>query len=121
MSALISLTQDVSAQVIQAHPMAVQAAGGDGILDWLTNKNSQTQTLVRAMVVTLAIVFVVWQAVVSRMAMARVIIAGVTAGMFVWIVWNVTDLKDRVGNEVNSMPAVVQITDHPDHPGLVSS
>ena len=76
--------------------MADSPAGGEGILDWLTSKNSQTQTLLRAVAVTLAIIFVIVQAVASRGAMARIIISLVAAGIFVWRVWSVTDIKDHV-------------------------
>lgn len=86
------------------------ATRGDGVLDWLTAKNSQTQTLLRAVAVTLGIIFVIIQAVASRGAMARIIISLIVAGIFIWGVWSVTDIKDRVGNEVNSMgPSVVQV------------
>ena len=110
MSALIHLTQEVSTQALAGHLMAAPPASGEGILDWLTSKNSQTQTLLRAVAVTLAIIFVIVQAVASRGAMARIIISLVAAGIFVWGVWSVTDIKDRVDNEVNaSGPAVVQV------------
>jgi len=48
---------------------------------------------------------VIYQAIVSRGAMARVIIAGIAAGIFIWIVFNVTDLQTRVNNEVNAIQA----------------
>ena len=118
MSTLIALTHEVTTQVAGVHfaAPAPPSPGGQGILDWLTAKNSQTQTLLRAMAVTLGIIFVIWQAVSSRGAMARVIIAIVAAGIFVWGVWNVTDIKDRVENEVNALgPVVVQL-----HPGAPS-
>jgi len=118
MSTLIALTHEVSTHVTGL-PFAADPppGGGQGILDWLTAKNSQTQTLLRAMAVTLGIIFVIWQAVSSRGAMARVIIAIVAAGIFVYGVWNVTDIKDRVENEVNALgPAVVQL--HPEPPSV---
>ncbi len=111
MSTLVSLTQDASAQLLLAQAADVTLAAGEGFLDWGTAKNTQTQALFRGVSITVAIIFVIWQAIASRMAMARIIIAGVTAGILVWVVWNVTNLKDRVDNEVNAMPAVVQTTD----------
>mgnify|MGYP001222987150 CR=1 FL=1 len=85
-----------------SHTLDVLAA--DGILDWMTAKNSQTQSLLKAMAVTVGVLFVIWQAIASRGAMARIIIAIIAAGVFVWGVFNVTTIKDRVGNEVNSAP-----------------
>ena len=123
MSTLLTLTQEVTTHATATYqgvavPVTVPMAGsGGGILDWLTAKNSQTQSVLRGLAVTLGIVFVIWQAVSSRGAMARVIIAIVAAGVFIWGVWNVTDIKDRVGNEVNaSGPLVVQVT-HGTGPG----
>ena len=115
MSTLVTLTHEVSIQAA-----AFPAAGsGDGLLDWLTAKNGQTQTVLRGLAVTLGIIFVIWAAVASRGAMARIIIAIVAAGVFIWGVFNVTSIKDRVGNEVNaSGPSVVQLA-HPDGPGLL--
>ena len=119
MSTFVALTREVSTQLIQANPMSAPLDAGqqDGLLDWATTKNSETQTLMRAVSITAAIVFVIWQAVASRMAMARVIISGVSAGLLVWMVFNVTDVSDRVDNEVNSLPSpptVTQLFGHPD-------
>lgn len=110
MSTLMSLTQEVSTQLASVHPAVVPMAGGDGILDWLTLKNSQTQTLLRGVAITLGVIFVVIQGVSSRGAMARIIISLIAAGIFVWGVYSVTDIKDRIENEVNAMgPQVVQV------------
>ena len=69
MSALIQL----STEVISAHQAgAIPMAAGDGILDWVTSKNTQTQTVLRGVAVTLGIIFVIIQAVASRGAMARI-------------------------------------------------
>lgn len=80
-----------------ATPMAA-----DGILDWIGAKNAQAISMLRAVGVTLGILFVIWQALASRGAMARIITAGLAAGVFIWVVWNVTDLRDRIDDEVNS-------------------
>lgn len=108
MSILLSVTSEVTTHAATAgHTLAaaVPMAGGDGIIDWLTGKNAAVQTLGRGFSITAGIIFVIYQAFVSRGAMARVIIAGIAAGIFIWIVFNVTDLKDRVNNEVNALHA----------------
>jgi hypothetical protein len=83
----------------------VLAAGGDGLIDWGNTKVNELGGLLRAFSVVAGIGFVIFQAIVSRGAMARIIISGLAAAVFIWIVWNVTDLSDRVSNEVNSAPA----------------
>ncbi len=112
MSTILALTQDVTVQAAQTTYHA--AASGDGVLDWLTAKNSQTATLMRAAAVTLGIFFVIVQAVASRGAMARIIVSLAAAGVFIWGVWSVTDIKDRIENEVNSLgPQATQISADP--------
>jgi len=115
MSILIHLTQEVSTQAFSVHPLAIPMAGGSGtgILDWLTAKNAQTQTLLRAVAVTLGIIFVIIQAVASRGAMARIIISLIAAGIFIWGVWSVTSIKDRVQNEVGMGSVAVQVDPGP--------
>ncbi len=96
MSTLLNLTTAVSAD-----PMVV-AAGGTGLLDWLTNKLTDLQGVFRLLSVVGGMGFVIWQGISSRGAMARIIISGIAAGIFIWIVWNVTALQSRVNNEVNA-------------------
>jgi hypothetical protein len=109
MTTLSSLSVELATNLSQAgHPIAAAGGGaGTGIIDWLTGKNAAVQTLGRGFSITAGIIFVIYQAFVSRGAMARIIIAGIAAGIFVWIVWNVTGLKDRVDTEVNTMRAPV--------------
>jgi hypothetical protein len=76
-----------------------------GIIDLLSNKATALNGLFRLVSVVFGAGFVMWHGVVSRGAVARILIAGVAAGFFVWLVWNVTDVKNRVQNEVNSAPA----------------
>ena len=103
MSALIHLSNEI----LSAHqPGVILAAEGDGILDWTTSKNVETQTLLRALAVTLGIIFVIIQAVASRGAMARIIISLLAAGVFIWGVWSITDIQDLVENEMSSGPVL---------------
>lgn len=87
-----------------------------GIIDWLTNKTSAVQGLFRVFSVVGGMGFVIYQALASRGAFARIIIAGIAAAVFVWIVFNVTSLQGRVGNEVNgagvvhTVPAGLKLT-----------
>lgn len=121
MTTLFTLAQEVSAQLVQGHTMALPAAGsGTGFLDWLTNKLTDLQAVFRLLSVVGGMGFVIWQGIQSRGAMARIIIAGIAAGIFIWIVWNVTNLQSRVGNEVNAADSYSQLVAHPTthQPGL---
>lgn len=108
MSMLMNLAE-ASTQLF-SDPTMISASGTGGILDWVDNKTSQATVTIRTFSVLLAIIFVIVAAVMSRMSMARVLIAGITAGLFVWIVFNVTSLRDRVDNEINASGAVASST-----------
>ncbi len=82
----------------------IVAASGDGILDWGNGKITEAGGLLRGLSVVVGIGFVIFQAIASRGAMARVIMSGLAAAVFIWIVFNVTSLRDRVDNEINSAP-----------------
>lgn len=94
-------TLQLITEVTQLVPMA-----GDDIIGFTQHKVNAVGSLFRTGSIVIAIGFVLFQAIVSRGAMARIIVSGVAAAVFVWIVFNVTDLKDRVDNEMNSAPAV---------------
>lgn len=91
---------DISHQV--AVLTLIPMAGGTGILDLLSSKNTAVQTFLRGLAVTLGIIFVIYQGVVSRGALARIIVSALAAALFIWIVFNVTALQTRVDNELNS-------------------
>lgn len=81
---------------------------GTGIIDWLTSKNTSIQVLFRGISITIGIGFVIWQGIKSQGAMSRIIIAGIAAGIFIYIVFQITDIKDRVKTEVGTeRPAIV--------------
>lgn len=82
------------------HAAAVLAA--DGILDTISEKATEAQGVLRVIASVASIGFVIYQAISSRGAMARILVSGLAAGVFVWIVFNVTELSDRVDNEVNA-------------------
>ncbi|WP_425955264.1 hypothetical protein [Xylanimonas sp. McL0601] len=65
-------------------------------------------TLVRGVAITLGVLFVIIRGVASRGAMTQVIVAGIAAAIFVWIIFNVTQLRDTVGNDLPGAAAVVQ-------------
>lgn len=109
MSTLVHL----GTEVLSAHQAGALPMSGTGILDWVTTKNTQTQTVLRAVAVTVGIIFVIVQAVMSRLAMARVIISLLAAGLFIWGVWSVTDIQDRVGDEFASGPGIVLVAPEP--------
>lgn len=96
MSTLLDLTTAVSTDPV------VVAAGSTGVLDWLTNKLTELQGVFRLLSVVGGMGFVIWQGISSRGAMARIIISGIAAGIFIWIVWNVTTLQTRVDDEINA-------------------
>lgn len=103
MSALITMAAEASTQAATIH------AAGPGLLDWADNLNTELQNLILAVVITLAIIGVVITAVASRFNMAKIIVAGIVAGLFVWVAFNVTVLRDTVGNDLPGAAPALQI------------
>lgn len=96
------------------HASTVSNLAAGGLIDWGNQKTGQVGGLFRGLSAVIGIGFVIWQGVKAHGAIARIIMAGLAAGVFVWIVFNVTSLKDRVGTEVNSMaPTSVQVHHSP--------
>lgn len=91
-------------ETVQLAPMA---AGDDGILDLATAKLQEFRTLALVGSGVFAVFFTLLAYFKSRGAMAATIIAGFTGALLVWLVNNVTDVSDRVDNEINSAPVAV--------------
>lgn len=114
MSTALILAAEASAHLAQI-PVLTDAAeggggGGTGLLDWATDKNTEVATLGRALAVTIAIIFVLYHAIVSRLALGRILMAGLVAGLVVWFVFNITAVRDRVGDEVDATGATSTIS-----------
>ena len=81
-----------------------------GLLDWTTDTASNLQTVLRVVAITVAILFVVFKAVQSKFAIGTIIVSALAAGVFIWIVYNVTALRDTVGEDLpGSAPVSHQI------------
>jgi len=89
--------------------LAAPAPTEGGVLDWANDKVAELGTFFRGFSVVAGIGFVIAQALISRGAFSRIIISGLAAAVFIWIVWNVTDLKDRIGKDLQAAPAVVWV------------
>ena len=110
----MSTTHLVAAALIDpgSSLLAVPVPTGTGILDTLTTKNDEVKTLLRAFSSVAGILFVIINAIKSGGALGRIVVSGLCAGVFVWIVFNVTELKDRVNTEVTAAPVTVTTTAH---------
>ena len=80
--------------------MIMYAAGGEDIFQIGNRLATESRTLLLAVVGVVAIVFVIWKAVESRMAVAAIAVALLAAGLLSWGVYNVLFLRDRTGDTV---------------------
>ncbi len=85
--------------------LAPATGGSGGILDWGNGKVAQLGTFFRGFSIVGGVGFVIFQALASRGAFSRIIISGLAAAVFIWIVFNVTSLRDRVGKDLQTAPA----------------
>ncbi|MBF6333534.1 hypothetical protein [Nocardia transvalensis] len=84
----------------------------EGILPWINRKGGEAQDSMRTIASLVAIGFMIYTAIKSRGAMSAILVAGLVAGIFLFLVWNVTAVRDRVGDEVNtSLPAATRPVD----------
>lgn len=72
----------------------------DGLLGTINVKSEEAKETVRIVSGLVAIAFVVHQAAVSRLAMGRIIVSSLAAAVFLWVVFNVTEVKDKVGEDL---------------------
>jgi len=77
----------------------------DGLLGTINVKSEEAKETIRIVSGLVALAFLVYQAAASRMAMGRIIVSALAAGVFLWVVFNVTEVKDKVGEDLQAMPA----------------
>lgn len=99
------------AQAGQAH---LTAAGPVGFIDLITSKANAVTLMFRAVSVVTGMGFVIWEGLKSRGALARIIVAGIAAGVFIYIVFNVTSLQKRTKKEIEGLPSVASVVVHVD-------
>lgn len=105
MSLSIGLT--ATAPDLASSSITIQA----GLLDWTTDTASNLQGVLRVVAITVAILFVVFKAVQSKFAIGTIIVSALAAGVFIWIVYNVTSLRDTVGEDLPGSAPVSQQVD----------
>ena len=73
-----------------------------GVLDFVSVKANEAIVVLRVLSIVFAMGFILWRGIASRGAAAPIVISTLCAAFFIWAVWNVTAVKDRVNTEVNS-------------------
>lgn len=100
MSTLHLLSDHLVTTATQSPPPRVLAGG---VLDLITNKTDTLGTTIRTVTsVVAAPGFVLYHAIKSRGALARILIAIAVSALVVWGVYNVTENQQRVTQEVNN-------------------
>lgn len=119
MSLIEIIPATTSTMLHELQPLLTPLAG-DGILDMLEKSNVKVQSLVRAVAITIALIFTIYIAVQSRLSMAKIIVAGLAGGLLIWLVFNVTAVKDKIGNDLDSASSVgIHQTVDPTHAAVI--
>lgn len=71
-----------------------------GLLDWASTTAGDLQPVLRTVAVTVAIVFVIYKAVQSKFSLGTIVVTALAAGIFVWLVFNVEQLTDTIGEDL---------------------
>lgn len=113
---------NLTMQVVEAgqHVMAgAPHAAGNGIFDLINLKTADAVTTAKNVAVLIATILVLVKAWAARGAVTAIIVAALTAAIFLWIVNNIGAVQTRVGTEVNGLRApVVHVVDVPVGVGL---
>lgn len=98
---LMSVTADVA--------LSGQVVADGGVFGWVESEAGQLQSTMQTLSIVVAVIFVVFRAVKTGFAIASIAISALMAAVFVWIVYNVDILSNRVDEEINSSPAAVVV------------
>lgn len=107
MSLITTITATAPDLVVASETTTVQA----GLLNWTDGMSERLRNVIQAVAITVAVVFVVYKAVQSKFAIGTIIVSALAAGVFVWIVHNVTSLQDSVGEDMPGSAPVVEYVD----------
>ncbi|TDD95174.1 hypothetical protein [Jiangella asiatica] len=76
------------------------ATVADGLLDWASQTAIDLQPVLQTVAITVAILFVIYKAVQSKFSLGTIVVSALAAGIFVWLVFNVIDLSDTIGEDL---------------------
>ncbi len=72
------------------------------MLDTDYSINSSVQSSVLGLAITAALIVMLITAVVTRGSIPKILGAGLAAGIFLWIIFNVTQVRDLVGKDLDA-------------------
>ncbi len=107
MSLMTTIAATVPDLAVASENTTIQA----GLLNWTDGMSERLRGVIQAVAITVAVVFVVYKAVQSKFAIGTIIVSALAAGVFVWIVHNVTSLQDSVGEDMPGSAPVVEYVD----------
>lgn len=104
--------------MVQQHLYALVPSGS--VWDWVGAQAASAQATARGVAIAVALVFMVVTAVRTKLALGAVIIAGLVAGLFVWLIaGGISYLSDLSKGTVEGAPApVVRVVDTVGYPGV---
>ncbi|WP_298329459.1 hypothetical protein [Haloactinopolyspora sp.] len=71
-----------------------------GLLDWASQTAVDVRPVLQTVAITVAVLFVIYKAVQSKFSFGTIIVSALAAGVFIWAVFNVTTLRDTVGEDL---------------------
>lgn len=71
-----------------------------GLIDWASDKTAEIQPVLQALAVTVAIIFVVYKAVQSKLSLGTMIASALAAAILIWLSLNITELTDILDEDL---------------------
>jgi hypothetical protein len=90
------LAEFVTARAVAPLDLQVRS----GLVDWVSDKTAEIQPVLQAMAVTVAIVFVVYKAVQSKLSLGTMIASALAAAVLIWLSMNITELTDIIDKDL---------------------
>lgn len=86
---------------------AIMPMAADGLLGWIESEAAALDATVKTVGVVVAVIMFLYVSLRNGFALARMIMAGLVAGLFIVIITNVQWFSTKVGNELGAAPPVV--------------
>lgn len=86
-----------------------------GIFDTVQGLSEEASTTLRVVAGVVAVGFFIFVAVAKRFALGAMLVGGLAAGVFMWMVFNVTTVQEKVGEDIDRTQAMIAV-DAPEVP-----
>lgn len=67
------------------------------VFDWVNNLAAETTLTVKTLIVAAALIFILYHTVAGKMSLARIVVAGLSGGLVIAVVFGMGFISDMIG------------------------